>query len=104
MHYDTDFTALADPSRRRLYEKLRRGEKTVTELVRATRLSQPGVSQHLRVLREARLVTQRSEGTRRYYRTDHDGLSELRNYIDSFWGDVLTAYAADDPNPPTRKR
>lgn len=104
MHYDSALVALADPTRRRLYEKLRRGEKTVSELVKASRLSQPGVSQHLRVLREARLVTQRSEGTRRYYRIDHDGLSELRNYIDSFWGDVLAAYAADDPNPPSRKR
>lgn len=104
MDYNQTLAALADPTRRRLYEKLRRGEKTVSELVRATRLSQPGVSQHLRVLRDARLVSQRSEGTRRYYRIDHDGLAELRNYIDSFWGDVLTAYAADDPNPPSRKR
>jgi DNA-binding transcriptional ArsR family regulator len=74
----------------------------VGELSRIARVTQPAVSQHLRVLREARLVTDRREGTRRHYRASVEGLSELRRYLESLWDDVLTAYAADDPAPPRR--
>jgi DNA-binding transcriptional ArsR family regulator len=72
----------------------------VGELTRIARITQPAVSQHLRVLREARLVTDRREGTRRHYRASSEGLSELRRYLESLWDDVLAAYAADDPAPP----
>ena len=102
MAYSQALQALADGTRRTLYERLRRREYTVGELSRATRLSQPGVSQHLKVLREARLVAQRREGTRRYYRASAAGLAELRRYIESLWDDVLLAFAADDPAPPSR--
>jgi DNA-binding transcriptional ArsR family regulator len=54
----------------------------------------------LRVLRAARLVTDRREGTRRYYSADRAGLAELRRYVESLWDDVLAAYAGDDPEPP----
>jgi DNA-binding transcriptional ArsR family regulator len=74
----------------------------VGELARLARVTQPAVSQHLRVLRQARLVTDRREGTRRHYRATTDGLAELRRYLESLWDDVLAAYAADDPAPPRR--
>lgn len=103
MTYDTVLTALADPTRRSLYERLRQRPHTVNELVRFARVSQPAVSQHLRVLRDARLVTHRAEGTRRHYTASNAGLAELRRYVESMWGDALAAFAADDPKPP-RKR
>jgi len=102
MAYQVALAALADPTRRRLYERLRTRPHTVGELARIARVTQPAVSQHLRVLREARLVTDRREGTRRHYRASTEGLSELRRYLESLWHDVLTAYAADDPAPPRR--
>jgi DNA-binding transcriptional ArsR family regulator len=105
MTYTAALTALADPTRRAILERVRRTPRTVGELARLTRISQPGVSQHLRVLREARLVTHDRQGTRRFYRADPQGLEALRNYVDSFWDDVLAAFAKADPAPPTpRKR
>ena len=102
MAYQATLTALADPTRRRLYERLRRRPHTVGELARLARVTQPAVSPHLRVQRQARLVTARREGTRRHYRATTDGLAELRRYVESLWDDVLAAYAADDPAPPRR--
>jgi DNA-binding transcriptional ArsR family regulator len=100
MDYGMVLTALADPTRRGLYERLRRRPHTVTELARLTRISQPSASQHLAVLRQARLVSGRREGTRHFYGAVPDGLLELRRYIESLWDDVLAAYAAADPAPP----
>ena len=97
MTYDKCLAALADPTRRRLYDRLRRRGHTVGELARLSRITQPAASQHLRVLRESRLVTRRREGTRRYYRAAPDGIAALRRYVESLWDDVLAAYAADDP-------
>ena len=102
MTYHTALAALADPTRRGIYERLRRRPYTVGELARFARISQPAASQHLRVLRHAKLVTDRREGARRHYRARHDGLAELRRYIESLWDDVLTAYAAADPALPVR--
>jgi DNA-binding transcriptional ArsR family regulator len=104
MAYETVLLALADPTRRRLYQRLSRRDCSVGELARGARISAPAASQHLRVLRAARLVTHRQEGTRRYYRASTDGLAELRRYIDSFWGDVLAAFASGDPAPPPKGR
>jgi DNA-binding transcriptional ArsR family regulator len=95
--------ALSDPTRRRLLERLCRRDHTVGELASLTNVTQPAVSQHLRVLRHARLVTIRPEGTRRYYRANREGLIQLRKYLESMWDDVLAAYAEDDPKPPKRK-
>jgi len=100
--YAQSLVALADPTRRAVYERLRRRPHTVGELARLTRISQPGVSQHLGVLRRAKLVADRREGTRRYYSARQDGLADLRRYVETLWDDVLTAYAADDPHPPGR--
>jgi DNA-binding transcriptional ArsR family regulator len=95
--YGLCLIALADPTRRKLYERLRRRDHTVGQLARAARITQPAASQHLRVLRDARLVTRRRDGARRYYRASPDGLAALRRYVESLWDDVLAAYAADDP-------
>lgn len=102
MTYGLSFAALADPTRRRLLERLRRRDHTVGELAKISRISQPAVSQHLRVLRDANLVASRSVGTRRYYRVNRDGLLELRRYLESYWDEALAAFAAEDPAPPKK--
>jgi DNA-binding transcriptional ArsR family regulator len=86
--------ALGDPTRRAIFERLRGGPRSVGELAAALPVSRPAVSQHLRVLREAGLVTERRNGTRRIYRIEPQGLAELRDYIESFWDDALAAFAA----------
>jgi DNA-binding transcriptional ArsR family regulator len=103
MTYGIVLQALADPTRRALFERLRRRPHTVGELAELANIRQPTVSQHLQVLRDARLVKDRREGTRRYYSPDREGLAELRKYLESFWDDVLVAYAADDPELPSRR-
>ena len=103
MAYEQALAALADPTRRMLYERLRRGPRTVGQLTRAARVSQPAVSQHLQVLKRARLVSSRAEGTRRYYVAEREGLAELRRYVESLWDDVLAAFAEGDPLPPPKQ-
>ena len=85
---DAVFRALADPTRRALFETLMAGEAAVTELTAGLRVSQPAVSQHLAVLRDAKLVTQRQEGRQRFYRADPKGLGPLVDWLDhhkTFW-------------------
>lgn len=96
MAYISALEALADRTRRTIFERLRHRPRTVGELARLANVSQPGVSQHLRVLRRARLVTHSQLGTRRFYQADRAGLAELRRYVETLWGDVLTAYATAD--------
>jgi DNA-binding transcriptional ArsR family regulator len=100
MAYGEAISALADPTRRTVFERLRGGPRPVGELARGLPVSRPAVSQHLRVLREAGLVRERREGTRRYYSVDGDGLAELRSYLEGFWEEALAAFkqAAED-NP-----
>ena len=86
-------TALADPTRRAVLDGLRAGERSVGDLAGDLPVSRPAVSQHLAVLRSAGLVTERRDGTRRLYRVDPTGLAALRVYVESFWTDVLGAYA-----------
>jgi len=88
------FEVLAEPHRRRILDLLREREQAVGDLVSALGISQPGVSKHLRVLREAGLVTARKEGRRRYYQLRPAGLTELRDWLDElerFWQERLTA-------------
>jgi DNA-binding transcriptional ArsR family regulator len=85
---------LHDPTRRQVLELLRDGERSVRELTDGTTVTQPAVSQHLKVLREAGLVVARPEGTRRLYRIDPNGLSAVRVWVDSFWDDALAAFVA----------
>jgi DNA-binding transcriptional ArsR family regulator len=84
--------ALADPTRRRLFDQLRHGPCSVNELVGTVNLTQPAVSQHLRVLKHARLVRVRKDGQRRIYSVDRAGLAELRDYVERLWVDVLGAF------------
>ena len=86
--------ALADPTRRSIVERIKRGPESVEEIARGLPVSRPAVSQHLAVLRASGLVTQRREGRRRVYRLDPRGLEPLRRYVEELWGDVLAAYAA----------
>ncbi len=86
--------ALGDLTRRALLERLRKGPQPVGELARGLPVSRPAVSQHLKVLKEARLVQDQPVGTRRYYRLDPDGFAALRSYLDGFWGDSLQAFKA----------
>jgi DNA-binding transcriptional ArsR family regulator len=104
MPYGQVLAALADPTRRALFERIRRRASTVGDLAKYANVRQPTVSQHLRILRQARLVTDRREGTRRYYSASREGLAELHRYVESLWDGVLMAYAADDPHPPARRR
>ena len=82
MAYELAITALADPTRRRLVDRLRTRPHAVGELVRHLRVTQPAVSQHLKVLKEAGLVADRPEGTRRVYYIDPHGLGALRGWLD----------------------
>src|SRR5215218_6933987 len=94
MAYAIAMDALGEPTRRTILERLRRGPSPVGELAQGLPISRPAVSQHLRVLKEAGLVTERRDGTRRLYRVDFEGVAELRDYFDGFWTDVLAAFEA----------
>ena len=94
------FAALGDPTRRAVLARLRTGPRSVGEIVATLPVSQSAVSQHLRVLREAGLVTDRREGTRRLYQVDLEGLTALRAYVDEYWDEALAAfqrYAEEEP-------
>jgi DNA-binding transcriptional ArsR family regulator len=84
--------ALGDPTRRRLFERIRQGPCTVTELAGTVSVSQPAVSQHLKVLREAQLVSVIKQGQQRIYRLNPNGLEELRRYVEGLWDDALQAF------------
>jgi DNA-binding transcriptional ArsR family regulator len=87
--------ALGDPTRRQIFDALRRGPQSVGELADGLPVSRPAVSQHLRVLKDAGLVVDRKDGTRRVYRVDPGGLAGVRDYFDSFWGEALERFAAE---------
>jgi DNA-binding transcriptional ArsR family regulator len=93
MGYAMTIEALADATRRRLFERMAQGPLSVGELAAGMPVSRPAVSQHLGVLKRARLVTERREGTKRLHRIDPRGLESLRTYLDRFWDEVLAAYA-----------
>ena len=93
MTYESTVVALADPTRRRLLARLRQRPHAVGELATHLRVSQPAVSQHLAVLRRARLVRGRRHGRRVIYRPDVTGLAVLREHVDQMWNEVLEAYA-----------
>ena len=84
--------ALGDPTRRRILEVVRDGAGPVGEIARHVPVSRPAVSQHLRVLKEAGLVRDRQEGTRRLYAVDPSGLAALRAYLETFWDTALAAF------------
>jgi DNA-binding transcriptional ArsR family regulator len=86
--------ALGDPTRRAVFQRLRGGARSVTEISRGMKVTRPAVSQHLKVLKAARLVTRRAEGTRRLYTVDRRGVESLRHWLDSFWDTALDAFQA----------
>jgi DNA-binding transcriptional ArsR family regulator len=104
MAYRTAMDALGDPTRRAIFEQLRRGPRAVGEIAGELPVSRPAVSQHLRVLKEAGLVTERRDGTRRLYRLDPDGLGELRDYFDEFWTEALAGFKAAAERSERRER
>lgn len=89
------FAALTDPTRRAVFERLRHGPRPVGEIARGLPVTRPAVSQHLKVLKEAGLVDDRSEGTRRIYQIDPKGLGAMRAWLDQFWDSALNAFAAE---------
>jgi DNA-binding transcriptional ArsR family regulator len=103
--YEADpWTALADPTRRAIAERLAEGPMAVTELAATLPVSRPAVSQHLKTLKDAGLVTDRPEGNRRIYQLDPRGLAALREQLDDFWTKSLGAFkdAAEKPTEEER--
>ncbi|CCD92569.1 putative transcriptional regulatory protein, Ars family [Bradyrhizobium sp. ORS 375] len=92
MTYQAALTVLADPTRRQVFERLRGGPSPVNAIAAGLPVSRPAVSQHLKVLKDAGLVEERSEGVRRIYSLRREGLAELRDWLDSFWDDALLAF------------
>lgn len=90
--YGHAIAALADPTRRSVFETLREGPRSVGDLAGGLPVSRPAVSQHLRVLKRAGLVRERRVGTRNFYSVDGDGLAELRDYFEGFWDEALAAF------------
>ena len=84
--------ALGDPTRRSVLKRLRDGERSVGEIAEGMDVSRPAVSQHLKILKAARLVTDRAEGTRRLYAVNTRGIEVLRSWLDGFWDEVLLAF------------
>ena len=104
MAYTAALAALADPTRRSIFEALRERPKTVRELADAQPVSRPAVSQHLKILQSARLVRSEPRGTRRLYIIRREGLDELRAYFEGFWSDVLAAYGGEIERSARTKR
>ncbi|MFL5871682.1 MAG: ArsR/SmtB family transcription factor [Solirubrobacterales bacterium] len=91
--YEVDgWTALGDPTRRAIFKRIAERPRAVGELAEALPVSRPAVSQHLKVLKDARLVIDRREGNRRIYRVDSEGLAALRADLEEFWDKTLAAY------------
>jgi DNA-binding transcriptional ArsR family regulator len=101
------FDALGDGNRRAIVELLRSGDRSVQQLADALPISRPAVSRHLRLLKDAGLVADRAEGTRRLYRLHDEGIAAVQRYLEQVWGDAATRFrlaaenltAQDDPSP-----
>ncbi len=101
----TQLDALGDPTRRAILVHLRKGPLPVGALAKAFPVSRPAISQHLRILKDARLVRDRAEGTRRVYQLDPAGFESVRDYLDQFWTIALDAFKAKaDADSPTSDR
>ena len=92
-------TALADPTRRAIFERLARSPSAVGELARELPVSRPAVSQHLKVLKSAGLVTDQAAGTRRVYSVDAAGVTAVREYFEQFWQQSLASFRAAASQP-----
>lgn len=107
MTYAASLVALADPTRRAVFERLRGRPASVGQIAEGLPVSRPAVSQHLRVLKAAGLVRVEADGARRVYQADPGGLGELRTWLDRFWDESLNAFKAEverSPQPRRRKK
>ena len=95
MAYAPALAALADPTRRAIFERLADRPCAVGELARGVPVSRPAVSQHLQILKSAGLVSDRRDGTKRVYAIDPAGLGAIRAWLDQFWGQALAAFKAE---------
>ena len=87
--YNLAFNALGDPTRRAIFEKLEKGPLSVVHIAEGISVTRPAVSQHLKVLREAKLISMVQKGTRSIYQVDQEGLRTIREYLDRFWDEAL---------------
>jgi DNA-binding transcriptional ArsR family regulator len=101
---DRQFAALTDPTRRQVFQRLRRGGLPVGEIARGLAVSRSAVSQHLKVLKDAHLVADEAVGTRRVYHIDPKGLAAARAWLDQFWEVALESYAAEFDPPAGRSK
>lgn len=83
--YESGFNALGDPTRRAIFEKLFNGPLSVAHIAKDLPVSRPAVSQHLKVLRDAKLISMEQQGTRSIYRLDHEGIRAMRTFLDQLW-------------------
>jgi DNA-binding transcriptional ArsR family regulator len=104
MTYGKAFAALADPTRRKLLEQLRAGPRAVGDIARRLPVSRPAVSQHLKVLKEAGLVSEERLGTRHIYEIDPEGLGPLRAWLDQLWDSALEAFRAEVEKPKRQRK
>ncbi|MGO8961498.1 MAG: ArsR/SmtB family transcription factor [Streptosporangiaceae bacterium] len=95
MTYQQALAALGDPTRRSIFERLAGRPQAVGELAQDLPISRPAVSQHLKVLKDAGLVTDRPDGNRHIYRVNLAGVGALRAYLDRFWDQALNAFQSE---------
>jgi DNA-binding transcriptional ArsR family regulator len=94
------WAALADPTRRTIFERIARRPQAVGELAKELPVSRPAVSQHLKVLKSAGLVVDQPQGNRRIYSLNPDGVGAMRAYLDQFWNQAMAAFKAAAEQPP----
>jgi len=88
-NYDLAFNALGDPTRRAVFKKLEKGPLSVVHIAEGLPVSRPAVSQHLKILCEAKLISMEQKGTRSIYRIEYEGVRAMRDFLDHFWEDAL---------------
>src|SRR5581483_1866314 len=101
---NAQFAALADPTRRAVFQRLRRCRLSVAEIAHGLPVSRPVLSQNFKVLKQAGLVADEAECTRRVYHIDPKGLAAIRTWLDQFWDDALAAFAAEVDRPEGKRR
>jgi len=101
---DRVMDALGDPTRRAIFKRLRNGSRSVGDLAAGLDVTRPAVSQHLAVLVAAKLATYRPEGTKRLYMADRQGVEALRDWLDGFWTEALTAFKAAAEREAAKER
>ena len=101
---DRVMDALGDPTRRAIFKRLRNGSRSVGDLAAGLDVTRPAVSQHLAVLVAAKLATYRPEGTKRLYVADRQGVEALRDWLDGFWTEALTAFKAAAEREAAKER